>query len=399
MERAQSGVYGYNTRKTPGFDDAVMGWVKKRYRWEIKPEWIVFAPGIVPVLAHAVQALTEPGDGVIIQQPVYHPFNNCVVQNGRVARNNGLVLDKDGYRMNFEQLEELAAEPGTKMMILCSPHNPVGRVWSKEDVTRVCEICARHDVILISDEIHADLLMKGVEFTSTGPVVQVCGTKCISCYAPSKTFNMAGLQASAIVIPDADLRAKSKISFGIDPSKYVVGCVARFSPEKDYETFLFTAKKVCDACDNIVFLMCGDGKTLNNMKSLAIKLGINDRCVFAGMIFDPERAYRAMDLYFIASKHESFGLSLVESWSAGLPAVTSNTDGFAEIAKNGETSLMFDVGDSNAFANAIIELYNNPDKAKALAIGGRQCFLKNYSAEAFSRGLINVYRKIKKNEV
>lgn len=214
MERAQSGVYGYNTRKTPGFDDAVMGWVKKRYRWEIKPEWIVFAPGIVPVLAHAVQALTEPGDGVIIQQPVYHPFNNCVAQNGRVARNNGLVLDKDGYRMNFEQLEELAAEPGTKMMILCSPHNPVGRVWSKEDVTRVCEISARHDVILISDEIHADLLMKGVEFTSTGPVAQVCGTKCISCYAPSKTFNMAGLQASAIVIPDADLRDKINVQMG-----------------------------------------------------------------------------------------------------------------------------------------------------------------------------------------
>ena len=195
-------------------------------------------------------------------------------------------------------------------------------------------------------------------------------------------------------VPDADLRAKSKISFGIDPSKYVVGCVARFSPEKDYETFLFTAKKVCDCCENVVFLLCGDGKTLDNMKSLANKLGIADKCVFAGMVFDPERAYRAMDLYFIASKHESFGLSLVESWSAGLPAVTSNTDGFAEIAKNGETSLMFDVGDSNSFANAIIDLYNNPDKAKKLADGGRKCFLKNYSAEAFSRGLINVYKSV-----
>lgn len=196
-------------------------------------------------------------------------------------------------------------------------------------------------------------------------------------------------------VPGADLHAKCKISFGIDPSKFVVGCVARFSPEKDYETFLFTAKKVCDVCDNVVFLLCGDGKTLEDMKALAKKLGINDRCVFAGMVFDPERAYRAMDLYFIASKHESFGLSLVESWSAGLAAVTSNTNGFAEISTHGETSLMFDVGDSSAFAAAIIELYNNPEKANALAEGGRNCFLQNYSAKAFASGLVNVYKKIK----
>ncbi len=198
-----------------------------------------------------------------------------------------------------------------------------------------------------------------------------------------------------IGIPSADLHAKSKISFGIDPSKYVVGCVARFSPEKDYETFLFTAKKVCDSCDKIAFLLCGDGKILDDMKSLAKKLGIYNKCVFAGSVFDPERAYRAMDLYFIASKHESFGLSLVESWSAGLPAVTSNTEGFSEIAKNGQTSLMFNVGDSTAFANAIVDLYNNPEKAEALAGGGRKCFLQNYSAEAFAHGLVKVYRKIK----
>lgn len=198
-----------------------------------------------------------------------------------------------------------------------------------------------------------------------------------------------------IGVPNADLHAKSKISFGIDPSKFVVGCVARFSPEKDYETFLFTAKKVCDNCDKIAFLLCGDGKTLDDMKSLAKKLGIYNKCVFAGSVYDPERAYRAMDLYFIASKHESFGLSLVESWSAGLPSVTSNTDGFSEISTNGETSLMFNVGDSTAFANAIIDLYNNPEKAKALADSGRKCFLQNYSADAFAYGITKVYRKIK----
>ena len=205
-QRAQMGVFGYQSRRTPAMENAAVGWMKKRYGWEIDKDWIVFTPGIVPVLCHAVLAFTQPGDGVIIQQPVYYPFANSVVNNDRVVRNNGLIKDENGYHMNFEQLEELAAEEQTKMMILCSPHNPVGRVWSREDVARVCQICAKYDVILVSDEIHADLIMKGVTFASTGPVAQEYGTKVISCYAPSKTFNIAGLQASAIIIPDEDVR-------------------------------------------------------------------------------------------------------------------------------------------------------------------------------------------------
>jgi len=208
MKRAEMSVFGYCPRQTTGMTDAAVGWMKRRYQWEIDPEWIVFTPGIVTALVHAVQALTKPGDGVIIQQPVYHPFKNCVVNNDRVVRNNGLVLDDDEYRMNFEQLKELAAEEATKLMILCNPHNPIGRVWRREEIEQVCGICARNNVTLISDEIHADLIMKGVEFTAVGPVAQKYGTRCISCYAPSKTFNVAGLQASAIMIPDADIRAK-----------------------------------------------------------------------------------------------------------------------------------------------------------------------------------------------
>lgn len=208
VKRAQMGVYGYCPRQTSGLLAAVTGWMQKRFDWGVNNEWIVFTPGIVTALAHAVQALTEPGDGVIIQQPVYHPFKNCAVNNDRVVRNNGLIVDGDTYRMNFEQLEELAAEENTKLMILCNPHNPIGRVWSQKDVERVCEICARNNVILISDEIHADLMMKGVKFTPAGPVAQEKGTKFISCHAPSKTFNVAGLHGSAVIIPDADIRAK-----------------------------------------------------------------------------------------------------------------------------------------------------------------------------------------------
>lgn len=208
VKRAEMGVFGYAARQTPALQDAAIGWMKKRFDWEIDKQWIVFMPGIVPALTQAVQALTQPGDGVIIQQPVYHPFRNCVVNNDRVVRNNGLILEDGEYRMNFEQLEELAAEENTKLMILCNPHNPIGQVWGREEVERVCDICARNDVVLVSDEIHADLLMKDVKFNATGPIAQAQGVKCISCYAPSKTFNVAGLQASAIVIPDEEIRGK-----------------------------------------------------------------------------------------------------------------------------------------------------------------------------------------------
>ena len=228
IKRAQHGVHGYCAQQTQNMQHAVIGWMKKRFGWEIDEKWIVYMPGIVPALAQAVQALTQPGDGVIIQQPVYHPFRNCVVNNDRVVRNNELILEGDQYRMNFEQLEEIAAEENTRLMIFCNPHNPIGQVWSREDVERVCEICAKNNVILVSDEIHADLLMRGVSFASTGPIAQERGVKCISCYAPSKTFNVAGLQASAILIPDEEIRKKFELQREKNgmPGLNVFACVA-----------------------------------------------------------------------------------------------------------------------------------------------------------------------------
>jgi len=197
-----------------------------------------------------------------------------------------------------------------------------------------------------------------------------------------------------IGIPSTDLHNKCKISFGIGTSSFVVGCVARFSPEKDYETFLFSAKKIAGKCEKAVFLLCGDGALLSDMRSLAKKLGIDNKCYFAGNVFDPERAYRAMDAYLICSKHESFGLSLVESWSAGLPSVTSTADGFAEIAVKDETTVMCQVGDSDAFAKAITDIYNNKEYAKKLGKAGRERFLDNYSATAFASALTDVYKKL-----
>lgn len=208
MNRAKDGLYGYSSWQHEGYQNAAKGWFKRRYHWEIETGWMVFIPGVVPALSAAVQALTEPGDGVIIQPPVYHPFRHSVENNGRTLRLNPLRAVGDTYEMDFEGLEALAAEPATKMMIMCNPHNPVGRVWGREEVERVCKICAAHDVILVADAIHADLVMKGVTFYAAGPIALQCGCKCISCYAPSKTFNMAGIQSSTIVIPDEELRTR-----------------------------------------------------------------------------------------------------------------------------------------------------------------------------------------------
>lgn len=207
VERARAGIYGYSTGGGAEFTDAVVSWMKRRHGWDIDPEWIIFTPGVVPALTCAVQALTEPGEGVIIQPPVYYPFRNSVVNNDRALLNNSLILDDGGYRMDYDGLEELAARPDAKLMILCSPHNPVGRVWDREELARLCAICARHGVTLVSDEIHADLTLSGTSFAATGPLAAEAGTACISCYAPSKTFNMAGIQASVILISDPEVRA------------------------------------------------------------------------------------------------------------------------------------------------------------------------------------------------
>ena len=199
-----------------------------------------------------------------------------------------------------------------------------------------------------------------------------------------------------IGIANCDKKAKAKASFGIDTTKTVVGCVARFSAEKDYETLLFAAKKICDANDKIAFLLCGEGPLLNDMKSLAKKLGIYSKCVFAGTVFDPERAYHAMDIYLITSKYESFGLSVVESWSAGVPTVVSSADGFKEIA-NDDCAVICPVGSTSEFANAVLGLVNDKQKSSELCENARDKFMKNYSAEAFAKNIVNVYKEIKKS--
>lgn len=196
-------------------------------------------------------------------------------------------------------------------------------------------------------------------------------------------------------VPTPEKRAEAKQSFGIDAAKFVVGCVARFSPVKDYETWLNAAALALEKNDRLAFLLCGDGDTLSAMKAHAKRLGISRNCVFPGAVYDVSRAYHAMDLYCGASVAESFGQSLVEAWSAGLPSVTSKAPGFMEISQDGVSSLFCDAGEPRQFADAILKIYNDPALAALLSSGGKKRYNEKYDCETFARNLEAVYAKIK----
>ena len=204
-ERAKSEAYGYAV-KPDSFYESIINWVNRRYHWKIKKEWIIFTPGVIPGFHIAIQSLTKPGDGIIVQTPVYYPFMDGIHSNGRTLVNNPLV-EKDGdWFMDFDDLEKKVKDPKTKMMILSNPHNPVGRAWTEEELQHLGDLCADNGVLLISDEIHGDLMMKGSKHHAVCAVSQRFMEHTITHYAPSKTFNLAGLQTAYAVIPNDRIR-------------------------------------------------------------------------------------------------------------------------------------------------------------------------------------------------
>lgn len=201
----ESHILGY-TLPTEGYLNAVCGWMKRRHDWEIKPEWIVGAAGVVSAFYSAIKALTKPGEGVIIMSPVYYPFYSAIELNGRKTVKNPLINTGETYVIDYDDLEEKAKDPSNKILLFCSPHNPVGRVWMKEELEKVAEICLKNEVIIISDEIHFDLIMPGYEHTVFANISEEVANNMIVCTAPSKTFNLAGMQTSNIIIPNQALR-------------------------------------------------------------------------------------------------------------------------------------------------------------------------------------------------
>ena len=208
-KRVAHGIFGYSEVKEEYFE-AVAAWMEQKHGWHVKEDWLVKTPGVVFALAMAVQAFTEPGDAVIIQQPVYYPFSEVIADNGRRIVDNTLELKEDGkYHINFEDFEQKVKENHVKLFLLCSPHNPVGRVWTKEELKKIAAICSKYDVIVVSDEIHEDFVFNG-KHQVFADLSEDAKNRTITCTAPSKTFNLAGLQVSNIWIANPKLREKFK---------------------------------------------------------------------------------------------------------------------------------------------------------------------------------------------
>ena len=199
------GVYGY-TMVTDSYFDAVRNWFSSRFDWEVERKWLVTTPGVVFALSAAVKAFTEPGEGVLIQRPVYYPFTEVVENNGRVVVNNSLRYDKGSYAIDYEDLEAKLARDDVKLMLICSPHNPVGRVWTRDELSKVCRLCLKYNVKMVSDEIHADFVFANREHVPLASLSEQVRENCVVCTAPSKSFNLAGLQISNIFIPNRDMR-------------------------------------------------------------------------------------------------------------------------------------------------------------------------------------------------
>lgn len=238
IQRAAHGIFGY-AMADDEFYEAVISWQRRRNGWQLQREWILFSPGVVPALWHIVKTFCSPGDKVIIQSPVYYPFYKVIEDNGCHVADNRLVNRGGRYEMNYGELEKLAADERVKMMLLCSPHNPVGRVWTEDELRRVSEICLAHGVLLVSDEIHSDLIYSPNVHTPVAGLSEDLMMNTITCMAPSKTFNLAGVQVSDIIVPDTRRRRKLAASFksaGVMPN--VFGLAAQTAAYNEGEEWL-----------------------------------------------------------------------------------------------------------------------------------------------------------------
>lgn len=205
VKAAEHGIFGYSETKEEYFE-IVKKWMKKRYDWDISERWLIKTPGIVFALAMAVKAYTKPGDGVLICQPVYYPFSEVITDNGRRIVDSTLIADENGrYRIDFEDFEKKIIEEKISLFLLCNPHNPVGRVWTREELETIGDICKKHGVIVVSDEIHADFSFSEKHLVFAD-VKEEYKDFSVVCTSPTKTFNIAGLQISNIFIPDQKLR-------------------------------------------------------------------------------------------------------------------------------------------------------------------------------------------------
>lgn len=207
VKHARHGIFGYSEIKQAYFD-ALYHWFKSRFGWQVERQWLVKTPGVVYAIATAIRAFTQEGDSVLIQRPVYYPFSGVIQENNRKLINNPLLYENGCYRIDFEDFEDKIVKNDVKLFILCNPHNPVGRVWTEEELTLMGDICVKYGVVVVSDEIHADFIYPGYAHRIFAAIKPEFSAQSVICTAPSKTFNLAGLQVSNIFIADKTLRRR-----------------------------------------------------------------------------------------------------------------------------------------------------------------------------------------------
>lgn len=205
--RVEHGIFGY-TKVPDAYYEAVINWFARRHGWKINRQWIIYTSGVVPALSAVIRALTVPGARVLVQTPVYNCFFSSIRNNGCEVVASPLVYRNETYRINFEDLERKAADPRVKLLLLCNPHNPAGRVWTRQELTRIGEICLHNDVTVVSDEIHGELVYPGHTYTPFASISDTFRMNSVTCTSPSKAFNLAGLQIANIIAADEYMRMK-----------------------------------------------------------------------------------------------------------------------------------------------------------------------------------------------
>ncbi len=206
-KRAAHGVFGY-TYVTDDWYDAYINWWSRHHGFRMEKDWLIFTTGVVPAISSIVRKLTTPAEKVLVQTPVYNIFFNSIVNNGRFIEESPLVYEGGEYHIDFDRLETQLADKQVRMMILCNPHNPVGKIWDRETLARIGELCAKHHVVVVSDEIHCDIVTPGSGYVPFASVSETCRNNSVACIAPTKAFNIAGINTAAVVVPDESLRQR-----------------------------------------------------------------------------------------------------------------------------------------------------------------------------------------------
>ncbi|WP_103589171.1 MalY/PatB family protein [Campylobacter concisus] len=252
QKRLDNGVFGYSFIPKE-WNEAIKSWWQRRHNVSLENEWMCFCTGVIPAISTAIRRFSSPGDQILVQAPVYHVFFNCIKNNGREILSNDLVYKNGSYEIDFEDLEAKLAQPLTTMMLLCNPHNPIGKIWDKETLKKIGELCYKHDVLVISDEIHCDITDPGLNYVPFISVSEECKNNSITCISPTKAFNIAGLQSSAVVVPNEILRAKMAAAINYDEvgeanAFAIIAAIAAFERGEEWldelREYLFENKKV-----------------------------------------------------------------------------------------------------------------------------------------------------------